>query len=85
MDCTRPDRHYAGFVKTSTTEAKSPEFNAILKQIKAGQERERQERRKGRPPSVKETKLTELKLQEAEEYRTGMGVSPVFPFLMWLF
>jgi translation machinery-associated protein 16 len=31
-------------------------------------------RRKGRPKSTKQLKLEELKLQETEEYRTGMGV-----------
>jgi translation machinery-associated protein 16 len=30
-------------------------------------------RRKGRPKSVKETKLEEIKFREAEDYRTGMG------------
>ena len=37
---------------------------------------ERSARRKGRPKSLKETNLEELKLQEAESYRTGMGVQP---------
>ncbi len=32
-------------------------------------------RRKGRPKSVKEAKLEEVKLRESEEYRTGMGES----------
>ena len=36
---------------------------------------ERSLRRKGRPKSVKEQKLEEMKLQETNEYRTGMGVS----------
>ncbi|KAF8920523.1 translation machinery-associated protein 16, partial [Mucidula mucida] len=31
-------------------------------------------RRKGRPKSVKEAKLEEVKLRESEEYRTGMEV-----------
>ena len=31
-------------------------------------------RRSGRPPSVKEVRLNELKLRESEEYRTGMGM-----------
>ena len=39
-------------------------------------EKERSARRKGRPKSLKETKLEELKLQEAELYRTGMGTRP---------
>lgn len=36
-------------------------------------EHEKATRRKGRPKSVKEIKLEELKSREAEEYRTGMG------------
>ncbi|ETW78962.1 hypothetical protein HETIRDRAFT_460001 [Heterobasidion irregulare TC 32-1] len=35
---------------------------------------ERSIRRKGRPKSVKEQKLEEMKLQEINEYRTGMDV-----------
>lgn len=38
-------------------------------------ESERAARRKGRPKSVKEIKLEDLKLREAEVYRTGMGES----------
>lgn len=38
-------------------------------------ESERAARRKGRPKSAKEMKLEELKLREAETYRTGMGAS----------
>jgi translation machinery-associated protein 16 len=30
-------------------------------------------RRPGRPPSTKELQLSEVKLREAEEYRTGLG------------
>ncbi|KAI0704279.1 hypothetical protein BC835DRAFT_1403912 [Cytidiella melzeri] len=37
-------------------------------------EEERAARRKGRPKSVKEQKIEELKLREAELYRTGMEV-----------
>jgi translation machinery-associated protein 16 len=36
-------------------------------------EGERAGRRKGRPKSTKEEKLEQVKLLEAEEYRTGMG------------
>lgn len=36
-------------------------------------EAEQTARRKGRSKSVKELKLEEIKLREAEEYRTGMG------------
>jgi len=36
-------------------------------------------RRKGRPKSAKELKLEEIKLREAEEYRTGMGQTPLIP------
>jgi translation machinery-associated protein 16 len=39
-------------------------------------EKERSARRKGRPKSLKEIKLEELKLREAELYRTGMGMRP---------
>lgn len=38
-------------------------------------EEERAARRKGRPKSVKEQKLEEIKQTEAEDYRTGMGAS----------
>lgn len=38
-------------------------------------EQERSARRKGRPKSVKETKLEDMKLIEAEAYRTGMGMT----------
>jgi translation machinery-associated protein 16 len=41
-------------------------------------EEERAARRKGRPKSTKEQKLEEVKLREAEEYRTGMGERPPF-------
>ena len=36
-------------------------------------EQEKTARRKGRPKSTKEAKLEEVKLNEAEAYRTGMG------------
>jgi translation machinery-associated protein 16 len=36
-------------------------------------EQERAVRRKGRAKSAKEIKLEDIKLREAEEYRTGMG------------
>jgi len=50
-------------------------------------EEERAARRKGRPKSTKERKLEEVKLREAEEYRTGMGEQPVFLvfFLVFFF
>jgi hypothetical protein len=38
-------------------------------------EAERLARRKGRPKSVKESQLEEIKLRETEEYRTGLGRS----------
>jgi len=38
-------------------------------------EQERAQRRKGRPKSTKEIQIEELKIQEAEEYRTGFGSS----------
>lgn len=37
-------------------------------------------RRSGRPKSTKEMRLEELKLREAETYRTGMGTYFVIPF-----
>lgn len=36
-------------------------------------EAEKSSRRKGRPKSAKEVKLEEMKLREADIYRTGMG------------
>lgn len=49
-------------------------------------EEERVARRKGRPKSTKERKLEEVKLREAEEYRTGMGEPAcLFRFLFRFF
>ncbi|KZT65663.1 hypothetical protein DAEQUDRAFT_676490 [Daedalea quercina L-15889] len=45
-----------------------------LKRFNEDLEEERKSRRKGRPKSTREQKLEELKLQEAELYRTGMEV-----------
>ncbi|KAI0923776.1 hypothetical protein AcW1_006647 [Taiwanofungus camphoratus] len=45
-----------------------------LTRFDAELEAERASRRKGRPKSVKEQKLEEMKLREAEEYRTGIEV-----------
>lgn len=39
-------------------------------------EQEKAQRRKGRPPSAKEQKLQEMKVREAEDYRTGIGEHP---------
>lgn len=36
-------------------------------------EHERATRRKGRPKSTREHKLEEIKIREADEYRTGLG------------
>ena len=41
-------------------------------------EKERTARRKGRPKSTNERKLEEVKLREAEEYRTGIGEKRLF-------
>ena len=41
-------------------------------------EQERSKRRKGRPKSAKEIQIEELKVREAEEYRTGFGSSLPF-------
>ena len=38
-------------------------------------EQERTKRRKGRPKSTREMQIEELKVREAEEYRTGFGSS----------
>ncbi|ESK94923.1 hypothetical protein Moror_14090 [Moniliophthora roreri MCA 2997] len=48
--------------------------NVWLKRYDNELEEERALRRKGRPKSVKETKLEELKLREEEDYRTGFEV-----------
>ncbi|KAJ3798346.1 hypothetical protein GGU11DRAFT_781217 [Lentinula aff. detonsa] len=45
-----------------------------LKRYDEELEIERAARRKGRPKSVKESKLEELKLRESEQYRTGFEV-----------
>jgi translation machinery-associated protein 16 len=42
-------------------------------------EQEKASRRKGRPKSLKESKLEDIKLIEAEEYRTGIGMI-IIPF-----
>ncbi|KAG5353791.1 hypothetical protein C0989_001908 [Termitomyces sp. Mn162] len=42
-------------------------------------EQEQAARRKGRPKSAKEVRLQEIKLREAEEYRTGMGECEASP------
>lgn len=42
-------------------------------------EQERAARRKGRPKSMKEMKLEEIKLRETEEYRTGIGEPEASP------
>lgn len=44
-----------------------------LKRFDEDLEEERKSRRKGRPKSTREQKIEELKLQEGELYRTGMG------------
>jgi len=54
------------------------ELHGIIKDIwltrhDAELEAEQAARRKGRPKSAQEMKLEEIQLQEAEEYRTGMG------------
>jgi len=45
-----------------------------LRRLDSELEEERSQRRKGRPKSVKEQKLEEIQLREAEEYRTGLEV-----------
>jgi translation machinery-associated protein 16 len=54
--------------------------NVWLTRHDAELEEERTARRKGRPKSTREQKLEEIKLREAEEYRTGMGESLEFIF-----
>jgi translation machinery-associated protein 16 len=54
------------------------ELHSIVKDVwltrhDVGLEEERVTRRKGRPKSMKEAKLEEIKLRAEEEYRTGMG------------
>ncbi|KAH9962639.1 hypothetical protein BC827DRAFT_1285547 [Russula dissimulans] len=56
-----------------------PELHSLVSDVwlarhDTEQEEERAARRKGRPKSAKEQKLEEVKLREAEEYRTGMEV-----------
>ena len=46
MDCTREDAHYAGFVKTSTSEAKSAGFDAIVKEVKKAEKEAEKQRKK---------------------------------------
>jgi translation machinery-associated protein 16 len=56
--------------------------NVWLTRHDAELEEERTARRKGRPKSTREQKLEEIKLREAEEYRTGMGESLDFLFFV---
>ncbi|KAG6829881.1 hypothetical protein H0H92_003150 [Tricholoma furcatifolium] len=56
-----------------------PELHAVVRDVWLTRfdeelEQERAARRKGRPKSVKETKLEEIKLRESDEYRTGLEV-----------
>ena len=44
-----------------------PRYDGVLEEEKAS-------RRPGRPKSTREQKIEELKLREAEEYRTGLGM-----------
>ena len=62
-----------------------PELHELVSDVwltrhDADLEEERAARRKGRPKSSKEQKLEEIKLREAEEYRTGMGERALFFF-----
>jgi hypothetical protein len=57
-----------------------PELHSIVRDVwltrhDAELEEERTLRRKGRPQSVKEIRLEEIKLRECEEYRAGFGNS----------
>ena len=47
--------------------------NVWLTRFNEELEDEKAARRKGRPKSSREVYLEDLKLREAEEYRTGMG------------
>lgn len=47
--------------------------NVWLTRFNEELEEEKAARRKGRPKSSREVYLEDLKLREAEEYRTGMG------------
>ncbi|KAK7060911.1 translation machinery-associated protein 16 [Paramarasmius palmivorus] len=58
----------------SLTELHDLIANVWLKRLDNELEEERTLRRKGRPKSVKEAKLEELKLREEDEYRTGFEV-----------
>ncbi|KAG6891558.1 hypothetical protein C0992_004416 [Termitomyces sp. T32_za158] len=56
-----------------------PELHSIIRDVWLSRfdeelEQEQTARRKGRPKSAKELRLEEIKLREAEEYRTGMEV-----------
>jgi translation machinery-associated protein 16 len=57
-----------------------PDLHAIIREVWLARHdpeiaEEQAARRKGRPKSVKQQKLEELKLRETDEYRTGMGAS----------
>ncbi|KAL5504788.1 hypothetical protein ACEPAH_7451 [Sanghuangporus vaninii] len=59
MDCTRPDRHYVGFVKKDTTEARSPEFDKLLKELKEVEKKAKE--------AEKKAKEAEKKTKEAQK------------------
>ena len=59
MDCTREDVHYAGFVKTATTEAKSAEFDAIVKEVKKAEKEAEKEAEKKRKEEEKQRRQQE--------------------------
>ncbi|OCB87622.1 hypothetical protein A7U60_g5329 [Sanghuangporus baumii] len=68
MDCTRPDRHYVGFVKKDTTEASSPEFDKLLKELKEAEKKTKE--------AEKKAKEAETKVKEAEKAQKRKENSP---------
>jgi translation machinery-associated protein 16 len=56
--------------------------NAWLARNDSALAEERSRRRPGRPKSAKETKLEEVKLREAEEYRSGLGTPHIPPLIL---
>jgi len=68
------EEHGSGAGVLSLSELHKLVSDVWLARHDAELEEERAGRRKGRPKSAKELRLEEVKLREAEEYRTGMEV-----------
>ncbi|KAL5483331.1 hypothetical protein ACEPAI_8562 [Sanghuangporus weigelae] len=67
MDCTRPDRHYVGFVKKDTTEARSPEFDKLLKELQEAEKKAAREAEKAAKEAERKQKRKESSAAEGSK------------------